>query len=475
MFRELRDFLEHLQKTKRLIEIKKVVDPKWELGAIVRENCNRSGYGLLFKKIKGFNTPLVAGVFGCNRDVYAEVLGCEPSTAMIRGRWQHAFKNPIKPKILDRHEAPCKEVIIDQAEVDLYSDPFPVPTWHYLDAGPYLGTFHAVFTKDPETGWINFGAYRNMILDKRNLGCLVPGYRHIGMNWAKWRDIGKAMPIAIAVGLDPYLLIASTTGIPAQVDEYDIAGALKGAPIEVVKADTSDLLVPARAEIVIEGEMPIDKFWPEEGPFGEFTGFMGEKRYNSHYIEVKKVTHRKNPIFQGTYEGRPPNESSILRSIGRSNALYEHLLRSGCPGVKDVCVTPGGSAGLHAVVSIKKSFPGHARCVMALTWGYSVLFCKHVIVVDEDIDVWDPNMVEWAIATRVQASRDVTIVTGGHTSTLDPSQIPSKRAWSDWLGIDATNPVDEYRWDGGEMPPYADKFPTELTKSINEKWDRYFE
>lgn len=475
MFSDLRDFLDYLRRSGRLREIKIEVDPKWEIGAICRENFNRMGYGLLFTNIKGFSTPLVAGVFGCSRDVYAEVLGCEPLTRDIQRRWQEAYKNPIKPKLVDRSEAPCKEVVIDEGEIDLYSDPFPVPTWHYLDAGPYLGTLHAVITQDPETGWINFGAYRNQILDRNVLGCLVPGYRHIGMHWAKWRDRGKPMPVAIAIGLDPYLVIASTTGIPAQLDEYDVAGALKGAPIEVVKAETCDLLVPAQAEIVIEGEMPTDSFWPEEAPFGEFTGFMGEKRYNSHYIKVKKITHRRNPYFQGTYEGRPPNESSILRSIGRSNALYEHLLRSGCPGVKDVCVTPGGAAGLHAVVSIKKSFPGHARCVMALTWGYSVLFCKHVVVVDEDIDVWDPAMVEWAIATRVQASRDITIVTGGHTSTLDPSQIPSKRAWSDWLGIDATNPVDEYRWDGGEMPPYADNFPAELLEAIKEKWHQYFD
>ncbi|MFC1814478.1 UbiD family decarboxylase [Thermodesulfobacteriota bacterium] len=474
MFNDLRDFLEYLLKTDRLREVKKEVDPNLEIGAIVRENCNRMGYGLVFKNVKGFNTPLVAGVFGCKRDIYAEVLKCEESTTEIMKRWQEAYKNPVEPKVVDRSEAPCKEIVIEENDVDLFADPFPVPTWHNRDGGPYLGTWHAVITKDPETGWTNFGAYRNQVLDKNNLGCLAAGYRHAGMHWLKWKEIGKPMPVAIALGLDPYLVMSSVSGVPAQVNEYEIAGALKGAPIEVLPAETVDLMVPARAEIVLEGEMPIDKFWPEEGPFGEFTGFIGEKRYNSMYMKVNRVTHRKDPYFQGTYEGRPPNESSILRSIGRSNALYEQLLRSGCPGVKDVCVTPGGAAGLHANVSIKKSFPGHARCVMALTWGFSVLFCKHVVVVDDDIDVWDPNMVEWAIATRVQASRDVSIVTGGHTSTLDPSQVGSKRAWSDWMGIDATNPVDEYRWDGGEMPPYADDFPKELMQVVNERWQEYF-
>jgi len=475
LFNDLRGFLSYLRKTGRLQEIKAEVDSKWEVGAICRENYNRMGYGLVFRKIKGFSTPLVAGLFGCSRDVYADVLRCEPSTVAIQRRWQEVYKSPIKPKTVDRSEAPCKEIMIDEEEVDLHVDPFPVPTWHYRDAGPYLGTLHAVITQDPETGWTNSGAYRNQILDKNSLGCLAPGYKHIGVQWAKWRERGEPMPVAIAIGLDPYLVIASTSGIPVQLDEYDIAGGIKGAPIETVKAETSKLMVPARAEIVVEGEMPVDSFWPEEAPFGEFTGFMGEKRHNSHYIKVKKITHRKNPYFQGTYEGRPPSESNILRSIGRSNALYEHLLRSGCPGVKDVCVTPGGAAGYHAVVAIKKGFPGHARCVMALTWGYSVLFCKHVTVVDDDIDVWDSAMVEWAVATRVQAGRDVTIVQGGHGGVLDPSQVPSRRAWSDWLGIDATNPVDEYRWDGGEMPPYADSFPTEIIEGVRSNWDKYFE
>jgi UbiD family decarboxylase len=474
MFQDLRSFLAFLKETDRLQVIDKEVDPNLLIGAICHENSRRTGYGIMFENVKGFNTPLVAGVFGCKRDIYAEVVGCGISTKDLQQRWQKVYKNPVKPKEVSLADAPCKEVVIDENRVDLYSDPFPVPTWHYHDPGPYLGTFHAVITKDPETGWTNFGAYRNQILDKNVLGCLAAGYRHMGMHWAKWRDIGKPMPVAIAVGLDPYLLITSCTGVPAFVDEYDIAGALKRAPIEVVRAENSELLVPAHAEIVIEGEMPIDKFWPEEGPFGEFTGFMGDKRENSLYIEIKKITHRKEPIFQGTYEGRPPSESNVIRSIGRSNALYQHLVSSGCPGVVDVCVTPAGSAGLHAVISLKKSFPGHTRCAMALTWGYSVLFCKHVVVVDEDIDVWNPDEVEWAIATRVQAARDVVIVQGGHTSTLDPSQVPSRRAWSDWLGIDATNPVDEYRWDGKKMPFYADSFSKELMERVREEWSSYF-
>jgi UbiD family decarboxylase len=465
----LRSFLRKLSEYEWVYEVEVEVDPGWEIGAVCRENFNRSGPALIFSRVQGFKTPLVVGVLG-TREMYALALGCGATLQEISDRWNCAYTNPIRAIEVKKADAPCKEIKLEK--IDLYSDPFPVPRWHQLDGGPELGTFHGVITMDPETGWINMGNYRNQILDNNKVGCLIPPYKHIAYHWRKWKELGKPMPVAIAIGLDPYLNMVAVTGVPAQVNEYDIAGGLKGGPISVIKAETSDLLVPANAEIILEGEMPTDEFYPEEGPFGEFTGFMGERRLNSHFIQINYGTHRKLPYFQGTYEGRPPSESMVVRSIGRSYALYEHLKKSGCPGVKDVCVSGGGSAGLHAICSINKSFPGHARVVMALVWGYSVLFCKHVIVVDEDIDVWDSSMVEWAIGTRVQASRDIVIVQNAHSSILDPSQIPSRRGWSDWLGIDATIPEDEYERDGSEFPKFADP-PQEVMEKIKQRWSAY--
>lgn len=453
----------------QLHTIRTRVEKDWEVGAICRENHDRNGPAVVFNQVDNHKTPLVVGVLG-TRERYMMALEIEPSLEALSQKWKKAYKETIKPRTVK--DAPCKEVVLDG--VNLFEDPFPVPKWHPLDAGPELGTLHTVITQDPETGWINCGTYRCQIMDPKTLGCYVifAPYRHVRIHWDKWKKLGKPMPVAIALGLDPYLSLTSVSAVPIGVDEYDVAGGLKGSPLEVIEAEDSDLLVPAQAEIILEGEMPTDSFLPEEGPFGEFPGYMGQPVKNSHYIVVKKVTSRKDPLFQGTYEGRPPNESTTVRSIGRSMAVMEHLRRVGIQWVKDVCVTPSGCAGFHAVVSIKKSYPGHVRDVMVNVWGHPTLFCKHVFVVDEDIDPWNPSLVEWAIATRVQASRDIEIVRDGKSIELDPSQVASRRGYSDLLGVDATMPVEEYRREGNEFPAFTDPLPEEIEK-VRAKWEEY--
>ena len=386
----------------------------------------------------------------------------------IDGKWQEAFENPIGPILVET--GPCKEVRLE--EINLYGDPFPVPRWHVLDGGPYLGTFHLVITKDPESGWINCGMYRNQILGKDRLGCHMtnPG-QHLGKILEKWRRRGEPMPVAIAVGVNPYLSLVAVTKIPEHVNEYDVAGGLRGSPIEVVRAEASDLTVPACAEIILEGEIPLDDYHPQEGPFGETPGYMGGMNSRVNYIRVKKVTHRRTPIFQGTYEGKPPNESALVMLYSRTLSLYNRLLRSGIRGVKDVCVTYA-SRGLHTVVSIQKQYPGHVKDVMSHVLGCPGLICKHCVVVDEDIDPWDAFQVEWAIATRVQADRDIEIIKNGKSSGFDVSQVPSRRGWSSWLGIDATKPVEEYEREGESFPASSEP-PEELLDRVRARWKDY--
>ena len=470
-YNSLRDFLSELERRKEIHHIKVPVEKDWEVGAICRENFDRDGPALMFEKVGNYKTPLLVGTLA-TRERYARALGIEPTVQAISARWRQAYSNPIKPTVVARNQAPCKEVVLDK--VDLFADPFPVPKWHSLDGGPELGTLHGVITMDPETGWINVGNYRNQIFTSTDLGCYVLSIppRHIRMNLEKWKERGKTMPVAVVLGPDPYLSLTSVTSVPAQVDEYDIAGGLKGAPLEVVKAELSDLLVPAHAEIVVEGEMPLDKFWPVEGPFGEFLGYMGGTVKDCFYIEIKKITHRKNPIFHGTYEGRPPSESTMVRVMGRSASVFEHLRRAGLTGIKNVCVTPAGCAGFQVIVSIKKSYPGHVRDVMCHVWGQQGIYSKHVTVVDDDIDPWNPFLVEWAIATRVQACRDVVTIPGGKSITLDISQVISRRGESDLLGIDATKPLDEYARDGNPFPESCDPLPEELEK-IRKRWKEY--
>jgi len=470
-FESIRDNLAALDEKNLVRRIDVPVEKDQEVGGICRENFDKFGPALIFNRVGNYNTPLCVGTLG-TRERYALALDIEPTTDAISSKWKQAYAHPIKAQSVPRSEAPCKEVVID--DPDLFKDPFPVPKWHDLDAGPEIGTLHGVVTMDPDTGWINVGNYRNQIFDSKTMGCYVLEipYRHIHMHWDKWKARGKNMPVCVVLGPDPYTSLTSVSAVPAGVDEYDVAGGLKGAPIELVKAELSDLLVPASSEIVIEGEMPIDKFWPVEGPFGEFPGYMGHLVHNSFYIEVKKVTHRRNPIFHGTYEGRPPNESTTVRTMGRSAAVYEHLRRAGLVGIKDVCVTEAGCAGFHVNVSIKKAYHGHVRDVMCHVWGQPILFCKHVTVVDDDIDPWNPFLVEWAIATRVQACRDIVMMGGGKSIALDPSQVVSRRGESDLLGIDATKPLEEYARDGHPFPAATDPAP-ETMQLVRKRWKEY--
>ncbi len=474
----LRDFLAVLEERNLLHRITAPVEKDWEVGAICRENFDREGPAVLFEKVGQYRTPLLVGLLA-TRERYALAMGIEPKamgnapqTEATTQKWRQAYAHPIKPRLVSRSEAPCKQVVLDH--VDLFGEPFPVPKWHELDGGPEIGTLHAVITRDPETGWVNVGNYRNQIFTATQMGCYVIAHppRHIRIQWEKWQARGQAMPVAVAIGPEPCVNLTSASAVPLQVDEYDIAGGLQGEPVEVVQAELSDLPVPAQAEIVIEGEMPIDKFWPVEGPFGEFLGFMGGEIKNSLYIEVKKVTHRRNPVFHGTYEGRPPNESTTVRAMGRSAAILEHLRRAGLVGIRDVCATAASCAGFHVVVSIKKSYPGHVRDVMGHVWGHPTLYCKHVTVVDEDIDPWNPFLVEWASTTRVQACRDVVTIPGGKSVPLDVSQVPSRRGESDLMGIDATKPVREYAREGEIFPPSADPSPEQMEK-VRKRWKDY--
>jgi UbiD family decarboxylase len=314
--------------------------------------------------------------------------------------------------------------------------------------------------------------YRNQILGKDRLGIhLANPNQDFGKIFEKWKRLKKSMPVAIAIGVTPYLSLVAVTKIPAGVDEYDIAGGLSGSPIEVVHAETSDLLVPACAEIVLEGEIPLDDYHPQEGPFGETPGYMGEIENRINYIKVRKMTHRRDPIFQGTYEGKPPNESASVMLYTRTMMLFDHLLHSGIKGLKDVCVTYA-SRGFHTVVSIQKQYPDHAKDVMNHVLGCPGLICKHCVVVDEDVDPWNAFQVEWAIATRVQADRDIEIVKNGTSSKFDVSQVPSKRGLSSWLSIDATKPLEEYEREGASFPPSSEP-PEELLMKVRARWKDY--
>ncbi len=467
-YNDLREFTDALEQEGELHRITVPVDREWEVGAICREVSDRNGPALLFERVGDFTTPLVTGVLG-TRKRYGKALDVGPDISSISKRWEQAYACPVSPR--ETTKASCKEVIL--RDVDFFKDPFPIPRWHHLDGKYMLGTYHAVITQDPETGWINLGTYRNAIFEPNILGCASSPRRHLWQHWSKYKAMGRPMPIAIAIGLDPYLALVTVSAVPPGIGDYAVAGGLKRGPIETVKAETSDLLVPAHAEMIIEGEMPTDKTYESsDGPFGEFAGYMGGSRPRHWYIDAKMVTHRQSPIFQGTYEGRAPNESTTVRATGGSMGLKQFLQKSGIPGVVGACITEGGCGTFHAVVSIQKSYPGQVQDILSLVWGMPTLSVKLCIVVDDDVDPWNPQKVEWALATRMQASRDVEIIRHSRGLALDPSKPPSNSLRSDKMGIDATRPEFEYKQEDQEFPASADPNQEHL-EQVRGRWSEY--
>jgi 2,5-furandicarboxylate decarboxylase 1 len=314
-------------------------------------------------------------------------------------------------------------------EVDL-TKLLPIPTHNEHDSGAYI-TAGLMITRNPRTGKQNVSIHRCQVNGPNRLGVLLLP-RHAHMFFSMAEEAGRPLEAAIVVGIDPLTLLASQAIAPLDVDELAIAGALHRRPLDVVKCITSDLKVPAEAEIVLEG-----RFLPgvrePEGPFGEFPQYYGE-RAERHVMQVDAVTHRKDAMFHTVVGGGL--EHLLLGAIPREATLLAHLKRS-FPNVRDVHLAPGGACRYHLYVQIHKRQEGEARNVMlgAFAGHYDV---KHVIVVDEDVDIHNPTEVEWAVATRFQADRDLVIVPESQGSKLDPSTRDGVGAK---MGLDATKPL----------------------------------
>lgn len=465
-YKDLREFIAKLEERNELKRIRKEVDWNLEIGTITRIVFDERGPALLFEKVKDSPYPLVTGVMDTFKR-YALGIGSSPDLRSIYRKVMDACQDPLKPILLDK--GPCKENILMGDDIDLYK--FPTPKWHYLDGGRYMGTLGVVIAKDPVTGIRNIGIYRQQILGKRKTGILTN--QQLGVMFERYRDMGKPMPVVTAIGLAPEILAASVVSLIYGQDELGLAGALRGEPVELVKAETVDLEVPAYAEIILEGEIPVDETkWEEEGPFGEFTGYYGGLRMKRPVIELKAITHRNNLIFQGTLEGPPPSESTTLRTIGHTIGVWNKLIGAGILGIKEVYLTDMGCANFIAFVSMDRHYyGGNARQVIEAVWATSIN-CKWVIIVDDDIDVYNKEAVEWAMATRVQPYRDIVITDNREPGiSLDPSIHPDEREYpltrSSRIGIDATT-----KFKGYEFPPLARPRPEEM-EEVKERWKEY--
>ncbi len=457
-YKDLRDYLEVLGEKGLIKWVDKEVDKDWEISAIARVISQRppaKRHALGFRNVKGYDIPVVVGTIAASRDVYATALQVPGDHESIIEKWSNALANPLKGNVIKN--APCQETVFEGGAIDLKS--FPIPTWtRGKDPNPYI-TAPCMITKDPETGIQNVGIYRMEVKDKNRTGVLwdLPS-QHGAIHYKMWEKMDTPMPVCVALGVEPTILMAAGGKAMYGVDELEVAGALRGEPLDLVKAKTVDLIVPATAELILEGEIaPHYIEW--EGPFGEYTGYMGGP-YELPVFEIKCITHRKDPIYQALHSQMPPSESSLLRQIPEEANVYKHLVKDlKLTGIKDIHLPESGSSYAILWISMKTMYPGHSKQVLSAAWTHHPAFAKWIVVTDDDVDIRDPFIREWILSWRVDPAKDIYTISGTSSLLLDPSTSPmdvplwDQRRLSSKVFIDATK---KFEYPQIAMPPQED-------------------
>ena len=456
-YRDLREFTAQLEARGELKRIRLPVSPRLEITEICHRVVRNGGPALLFERPTGYDTPVLANLFGSVARV-AAAMGAkdaaelrevgralaylkepEPPTG-LRDLWD---KFPVFKRVLDmapkeRSSPPCQEIVLEGGDVDLGK--LPVQTCWPEDAGPLI-TWGLTVTRGPRKRRQNLGIYRQQVIGPNRV--IMRWLAHRG-GALDFRDHQRAhpdepFPVAVALGADPATMLAAVTPVPDTLSEYQFAGLLRGARTELAKCIGADLQVPASAEIVLEGVIrPGDS--AEEGPHGDHTGYYNEvERFP--VLTVERITRRRSAIYHSTYTGKPPDEPAILGMA--LNELFVPLLVKQFPEIVDFYLPPEGCSYRLAVVSMRKQYAGHAKRVMFGIWSYlrQFMYTKFIIVCDDDIDVRNWEEVVWALTTRVDPARDTLIAERTPIDYLDfASPVAGLGAK---MGIDATN-----KWPG---------------------------
>lgn len=417
---DLRDWLRQLVAADRLAVAQKGISLIDELAAVAKTLENERA--VLFPEPGNHAIPVVANLFA-DRGWIADSLGV-PVTELL-SHFQNAVRHPLP--WVEVAAAPVQDVVHEK--VDLLKQ-LPIPKHNEHDSGPYI-TAALLIARNPKTGIQNVSIHRCQVSGPDRIGVLLLP-RHTLHYFRMAEEAGKGLEIALVIGVHPACILASQAIAALDSDEMEIAGALLGRPVEMVKCRTNRVRVPAHAEIVIEGRI-LPKVRESEGPFGEFPQYYGP-RADREVIQVDAITHRKNAIFHTIVGGGV--EHLLLGGIPREATLLDHLQRS-FPSVRDVRLTRGGTCRYHLAVKIDKKSQGEPKNVILGAFGghYDI---KQVVVVDMDVNIDDETEIEWAVATRFQADRDLVIVSGAQGSRLDPS---SDNGISAKMGIDATKPL----------------------------------
>lgn len=488
-FQSLRDFLAQLEKEGELKRVSAPVSPHLEMTEIGQRLINEEGPAVLFENVvengKTFAFPALINLFGTKKRV-AMGMGRKVEELRDVGKMLAFLRQPeppsglkeafdmlplvktvfsMKPKTVKK--APCQEIVWEGAEIDLAT--FPIQGCWPGEPAPLI-TWPLIVTKGPgeeKTDDFNLGIYRMQVLNKRQT--LMRWLKHRGgaQHHARWA--GKKpepFPAAAVIGADPATILAAVTPVPDTLSEYQFAGFLKGSALELVDCKTIPLKVPAEAEIVLEGHVSFDDY-RDEGPYGDHTGY-----YNSveqfPVFTISAITMRKNPIYLTTYTGRPPDEPAVLGEA--LNEVFIPLIQQQFPEIVDFWLPPEGCSYRVAVVSIKKAYPGHARRIMMGVWSYlrQFIYTKFVIVVDDDINARDWKDVIWAISTRMDPARDITVIENTPIDYLDFASPESGLGGK--IGMDATNkiyPETKREW-GKKMAMEED-----IVRRVTERWKEY--
>jgi 2,5-furandicarboxylate decarboxylase 1 len=416
-----RDYVNLLRKNEELLEINKPVDLR-DVAALVEQ----SEKALMFNNVKGYSMPVVSGLLQSRNRI---ALGMGVPYDQIAEKLANAMSKPIKPKRVAN--APVKDVFLTGNNVDLYQ--LPVPVFSVMDGGPMI-TGGVVIAEDPDHG-MNAGMYRLMLKEKNVTGIDIVTPNNLRRFAERALEKKKPLPVSISIGTHPYECVASTFKANLGVNELTFAGGLRNEPLRLAEGETVPVPCIADAEIVLEGEILPEGWVHPEGPFCEFNRLMGGLHMNPR-VRIKAIMHRKGAMY---YALQMPWENIWMSAPIYEAAARRVLFEAGVQAVA-VNVTPGGCCHWHIVASIKKA-PGDGKnAILALL---SVADIKHVTIVDHDIDVFDPVDVEWAVATRVQADRDVLLVSNARSKPLDPSlplPVQGKIPTTAKMGIDATIP-----------------------------------
>ena len=445
MPKDLRSFIADLEEKfpEEVARVTKPIAPRYEITALLTQLEKRKHFPLLFcENVEDSAAPVVINA-QASRKLMALALECRPEE--LAAQFSARQGKPLAP--VEVADAPVHEVVETGDRVDVTR--VPLLTHYDVNAAPYI-TAGIVVAADPDTGVRNTSYNRLMMAGKRELRIFMAIGRHLWTLHNKMERCNEPLPIAVVVGVHPLFSLGAQAFTPSTDDEYAVIGGMMNEPLRVAKAKTVPILVPADAELVIEGNILPD-VRREEGPFGEFTGHAVSKDKRQ-VIAVTAITHRRNYIFQDVHAGY--TEHKLMGAVPREAALIK-AVRQTVPMVKNVCMPVSGNCRFHAYISIAKRTPGEAKNAICAAFAADMLL-KHVVIVDEDIDVFDEEQVLWAVSNRFQADRGLVVIPNAQGSELDPSAGPG--GVNAKMGLDATKPLTGF-------PPEL-RVPEEVMKKI---------